>query len=131
MIVVVPGPAWVRSPVVDIVPTSGFEFCHSATFVRSRSVSEKRGGSPGRPRPRRILDRPFDLPVEVVLAEELIQLGNGWGNTARAGLAPPPTSMSASRAAVVCSSPSATVGRRIDPVMRHGLHDDVSESTQC
>ena len=40
--VVVPGPAWVRRPVVDIVPTSGFEFCHAATLVRSRSVSEKR-----------------------------------------------------------------------------------------
>ena len=42
MIVVVPGPTMVRSPVVDTVPTSGFEFCHSAKLVRSRSVSEKR-----------------------------------------------------------------------------------------
>lgn len=25
-----------------MVPTSGFEFCHSAKLVRSRSVSEKR-----------------------------------------------------------------------------------------
>jgi len=41
VIVVVPGPACVRSPVVDRVPTSGFEFCHAATLVRSRSVSEK------------------------------------------------------------------------------------------
>jgi hypothetical protein len=56
VIVVVPAPTSVRSPVVDTVATSGFELCHADTFVRSRPVSGLRSVAiiwtiPGEARP--------------------------------------------------------------------------------
>ena len=56
------------------------------------------------------LAQAFDVPVEVVLVEDLIQaLVERVGGTAAADAVSPPTSPLDSHAAFVCPSPSATV----------------------
>jgi len=80
----------------------------------SESMSARITPARRQPRPALVrvesLAESFNVPIEVVLVEDLIQaLVERVGGTAAADAVSPPTSPLDSHAAFVCPSPSATV----------------------